>query len=607
MKIAYGISWDDSKKATRLMGLFLASVVAVSMLSSPVGAAQTSRTLEGMVSVIVRALPGGQAQAVKSVESAGGTVEHKISIIHGFSAKVPADELSAVQHAAGVAAVSPNGKVQLEAINYDPSKDVGSMYNLARSVKADQFYQRGITGKGVDVAIIDTGIAPVSGINGTGKVVNGADLSFDSQADNLRYLDAYGHGTHLAGIIAGRDASVAPGKEGSAAPDQFLGVAPDARLINVKVGSANGAVDVSQVLAAIDWVVQHRSDNGMNIKVLNLSFGTDSNQPYVADPLDYAAEVAWRKGIVVVAAAGNNGFNNGRLEDPANDPYVIAVGANDTKGTWPTNDDTTPDWTARGDGTRNPDLVAPGTHIVSLRVPGSNVDMTHPEGYVSDRYFRGSGTSQAAAVVSGAVALIEQQRPGITPDQVKALLKTTASKLPLGDPVSQGAGELDLAAAAKAVTPVATQTFPLSTGMGSLELSRGTMHVQDSTGSVLQGEMDIMGNSWSGNSWSGNSWSGVSWSGGQWNGVSWSGNSWSGNSWSGVSWSGVSWSGNSWSGVSWSSNSWSSNSWSGNSWSGNSWSGVSWSGVSWSGNSWSGNSWSGNSWSGNSWSGASWD
>ncbi len=377
--------------------------------------------------------------------------------------------------------------------------------------------------------------------------------------------------------------------------------------MNVKVGSANGAVDVSQVLAAIDWVVQHRTDNGMNIKVLNLSFGTDSNQSYLKDPLDYAAEVAWRKGIVVVAAAGNNGFNNGRLEDPANDPYVIAVGANDTKGTWSTNDDTTPTWTARGDGVRNPDLVAPGTHIVSLRVPGSNIDVNHPEGFVSDRYFRGSGTSQAAAVVSGAVALIEQARPGITPDQVKALLTTTASKLPLGDAVSQGAGELNMNQALSAPVPAATQVWPTSDGTGSLESSRGTMHVQDANSNVLTGEIDIFGNSWSGVSWSGNSWSGVSWSGGLWNGVSWSGNSWSGNSWSGVSWSGVSWSGNSWSGVSWSSNSWSGNSWSGNSWSGNSWSGNSWSGVSWSGNSWSGNSWSGNSWSGNSWSGASWD
>ncbi|MDQ3878895.1 MAG: hypothetical protein M3290_11185, partial [Actinomycetota bacterium] len=173
MKIAYGISWDDSKKATRLMGLFLASAVAVSMLAAPVGAAQSSRALEGMVSVIVRALPGGQSLAVKSVESAGGTVERKISIIHGFSAKVPAGEMNAVQSAPGVAAVSLDGKVQLEATNYDPSKDVGSMFNLIRSIKADAFWKAGYTGKGVDIAEIDTGIAPVAGINGPGKVVNG--------------------------------------------------------------------------------------------------------------------------------------------------------------------------------------------------------------------------------------------------------------------------------------------------------------------------------------------------------------------------------------------------------------------------------------------------
>jgi serine protease AprX len=452
------------------------------------------------------------------------------------------------------------------------------------------------------VALIDSGVVPVEGLTAPGKVINGPDLSLESQDPNVQYLDTFGHGTHLAGIIAGKDAGATAGST-----SKFTGVAPDARILNVKVANSQGATDVSQVLAAIDWVVQHRTDNGMNVRVLNLSFGTDSTQSYLLDPLAYAAEVAWHKGIVVVVAAGNQQFGDTAINNPASDPYVIAVGANDPGSNFKSKgDDAIASWSARGDGIRNPDFVAPGKSVVSLRNPGSNIDQLHPEGRVGTRFFKGSGTSQSAAVVAGAAALLLSQRPNLTPDQVKWLLAKTASNLPNADAVGQGAGQIDLKITISTNTPTYTQTWPRSTGLGDLDASRGTVRIVDPQGTPISGEVDIFGNSWSGNSWSGNSWSGNSWSGGLWNGNSWSGNSWSGNSWSGNSWSGNSWSGNSWSGVSWSGNSWSGNSWSGNSWSGNSWSGNSWSGNSWSGNSWSGVSWSGNSWSGNSWSGNSW-
>jgi serine protease AprX len=362
--------------------------------------------------------------------------------------------------------------------------------------------------------------------------------------------------------------------------------------VSVKVANQNGATDVSQVLAAIDWVVQHRRDNGLNIRVLNLSFGTDSTQPYTLDPLAYAAEVAWRKGIVVVVSAGNSGYGNAKLNDPASDPYVIAVGASDSNGTPWTSDDTVPSWSARGDSVRNPDLVAPGLHVVSLRDPGSYIDSNYSSGYVNDRFFRGSGTSEAAAVVSGAAALVLQQRPNATPDQVKAILTGSAVPLTGANQQAQGAGELNLKNAANGPLPIAVQSYPLSTGTGTLEGARGSLHVQDPNGNVLQGEQDIFGQQWNGLSWSGLSWSGLSWSGGTWNNSTWTGNAWSGLSWSGLSWSGLSWSGLSWSGLSWSGLSWSNGNWDGLSWSGLSWSGLSWSGLSWSGVSWSGVAWS---------------
>jgi len=188
------------------------------------------------------------------------------------------------------------------------------------------------------------------------------------------------------------------------------------------------------------------------------------------------------------------------------------------------------------------------------------------------------------------VALLLDAQPDLNPDQVKWLLRRTAQRLPFADDQESGAGEMNVRRAATRAAPSldrSTQTWPVSSGTGSLEAARGSVHVEMG-GVPLVGETDIFGSPWDGQSWSGQSWSGVSWSGGTWNGVSWSGVSWSGVSWSGVSWSGVSWSGVSWSGQSWSGQSWSGQSWSGVSWSGVSWSGVSWSGVSWSGQSWSG-------------------
>ncbi|MBA2311248.1 MAG: S8 family serine peptidase, partial [Actinobacteria bacterium] len=294
-------------------------------------------------------------------------------------------------------------------------------------------------------------------------------------------------------------------------------------------------------------------------------------------------------------AGGNAGYGSPQLNNPAYDPYLLAVGADDANGTLSTADDVVPDWSSRGDGSRNPDLVAPGKSIVSLRDPGSEIDLTHPEGRVGGRFFRGSGTSQAAAVVSGAAALLLQQRPSLTPDQVKALLTSTATNIPGADPLAQGAGFLNLKAAYKAKTPAATQSWPTSSGTGSLEAARGSSHVE-MEGVPLDGDQDIFGTPWDGATWAQNSWSGTSWSGGMWNGEVWSGSGWSRNSWSR----------NSWSTVLWTRNSWSHNSWSDGYWSRNSWSGSTWTGDALLRNSWSADSWSRNSWSRNSWSSAGW-
>jgi serine protease AprX len=569
------------------------------------------RAAPAVVSVIVREASEAGAGPERAIEAAGGTVTRRLRIIGGFAATVPADSLPSLSRTPGVVSITPNGPVQLagQIDGYDPNWNtpVGSWKRNVEVIKAKELWKAGFLGQGVDVALIDSGVSPVAGISD--NLVYGPDLSFDSQAENLRHLDAYGHGTHMAGIIAGRDSSIDRGHEDEDLDKAFLGIAPKARVVSVKVASASGATDVSQVIAGIDWVVQHRNTDGLNIRVLNLSFGTDGTQSYLLDPLAYAAEVAWGKGIVVVVSAGNSGFGTSRLNNPAFDPFVIAVGADDTKGTNDSKDDTVPSWSATGDAARRPDLVAPGASVVSLRVGGSHLDLAYPNAQVGySRFFKGSGTSQSAAVVSGAAALLLSQRPSLTPDQLKYLLKSTAVRLPNADLQAQGAGLINLKAAKDASTPLAAlaqQLFAAATGLGTLEGARGSVHVTD--GDVaLTGELDIFGATFDSSIWAGASLAGNTWSGGDWNGNTWSGNTWSGNTWAGNTWAGNTWSGNTWAGNTWSGNTWSGNTWSGNTWSGNTWSGNTWSGNTWAGNTWSGNTWAGNTWAGVGWSSASW-
>ena len=449
-------------------------------------------------------------------------------------------------------------------------------------VAAPAAWAGGADGHGIDVALVDTGVTPVAGLNATNKVAYGPDLSFDSQDPNSAYLDGYGHGTAMAGIIAGND-----GTAGG-----YSGVAPNARIVSVKVGATTGAADVSQIIAGIDWVTQHAHDPGFNIRVLNLSLGTDSIQSYQVDPLAHAAEVAWRHGIVVVVSAGNDGSTTNMIADPADDPYVLTVGAEDPRGTISPGDDTVATFSQRGTGTRRPDLVAPGAYVYGLLSPGSTLSQQFPNAIFGGRFLRGSGTSQAAAVVSGVAADLLSVRPNLTPDQVKTILTSTTAKISSSNPNYVGAGLVQLAPAVTAPLPsYGTQSFVPAAGTGSLEQARADNHVA-LYGVTLTGEKDIFSQRWPSAVIAAAEESCTSWLGGVFNGSTWSGSTWSGSTWSGSTWSGSTWSGSTWSG---------------STWSGSTWSGSTWSGSTWSGSTWSGSTWSGTTWSAATWMGATWD
>ena len=452
--------------------------------------------------------------------------------------------------------------------------------DIAKSIRADVAYRQGITGKGIGVALIDTGVVPVTGLT-SGNIANGPDLSLESQVPGLLHKDGYGHGTHMAGIIAGRDTTAGTG---------FRGIAPDAKLTSIKVGTATGAVDVTQMMAAIDWVVKHRNDDPANpIRVLNLSFGTDSTLAATSNPLAAAVENAWKAGIVVVIAAGNTGK---KVTVPATDSSPIVVGSVDPHGTTDPSDDTTSSFSATIGRTVGPagmsmdvsvDVLAPGKSVISLRDPGSYADSLYPSARQGDRYFTGSGTSQAAAVVSGAVALILQKYPAVTPLQVRELLWAKNGAMGL---LSAKPSELNLADIFATPVPNWTLTVPLSTGTGSLQASRGSAVLTFGPDNVaLTGENDLFG-PFSTRAWAAASKAGTAWQAGSWMGHPWTGTGWGSATDNQPNWNGLTWPGTSWSGRAWSDNGWSGRAWSGRAWSGANFTGTAWSGAAWSGALW---------------------
>jgi serine protease AprX len=445
-----------------------------------------------------------------------------------------------------------------------------SLRDVRSIIGADAGVAALLTGAGVGVALLDTGVAPVAGLPAA-QIVNGPDLSFESQADDLRYLDSYGHGTHMAGIIVGND--TASGSKG---------LAPRAKLTSIKLGTANGAVDVSQVIAAIDWVVANKDADPANpIRVINLSYGTGGNPSSRTDPLQFAVEQAWKAGIVVVAAAGNGGAAARTLDDPATDPFVLSVGAADTNGTVSTADDDVAAFTSGGSADRPVDVLAPGESIVSLRDPGSSIDVDYPAARVGDTLFRGSGTSQATAITSAAVALLLQARPWLTPDQVKNLLKR-GTRL-----AANRTGELNVGKALVLIPDASTaQKFVASTGSGKIDDARGDSRVL-SNNIPLSGEFSVWGPFRSAN-WAAFAARKRSWIGGAWMGSTIAGTGWTGGSWASKTWGAAAWAGVPWGGTpTWSDPTWTGRRWSGRAWSATDWSGARYTaGVDWATSTW---------------------
>jgi serine protease AprX len=423
---------------------------------------------DGLIQVIVLLKPGWSADV--EVTRLGGMLGRSLTSINGKVVQLPKGQLKKLADYPGV-----------DRIVYD-RPTAGEMNRVAVTVGARAVQQTyGYRGAGIGVAVIDSGITTwhddltYQGSSWLVRTKNGQrNAAFvDFVNGRTSPYDDNGHGTHVAGIIAGN---------GYDSLGVRAGIAPDAHLLSLKVLDQYGRGVISNVIAALEWSVANKS--AYNIRVINLSVGAAVTESYRTDPLTLAAKRAVDAGIVVVTAAGNLGKNSlgetqyGAIGAPGNAPWVITVGAYSHEGTVWRSDDVIAGFSSRGpsayDYEAKPDIVAPGVGTVSLSDPNSLLYLTKPTALLSGGlggllggglpYFSMSGTSMASPVVAGSVALMFQANPSLTPNLVKAILQYTAQVYPGYDFLTQGAGFLNTKGAVDLVryfkTAQAGQPYP---------------------------------------------------------------------------------------------------------------------------------------------------
>jgi serine protease AprX len=467
--------------------------LAAALLGGLVAAAPATAAAQAPATYIVQlraGVPDAHGRAL--VRASGGHVTGSVRLIHALVAHLSVAQARALRQAADVRALTINARVRpQDVVN-------GSRLQTAYpwSVSAPYAWPSA-TGEGVGVAVIDTGIAgqlqDFVDDDGTSRVKASVVTNPDATTAN----DTYGHGTHVAGILAGNGGARDPSD-----PDflHYIGLAPDANLISIKAADDDGNATVLDVIYGLQFVVDHQA--AYNIRVVNLSLESTTAESYRTDPLDAAVESAYFHGILVVAAAGNRGATADAGDyAPGNDPWALSVGALDDNGTATRSDDTVASWSSSGttqDGLPKPNILAPGAHIASTLAPGSAFASLCPSCVVSGGYFRAGGTSMAAPVVSGAAALVIQRHPDWSAAQVKAALVATGRSVS-----GTNVREVNAAAAVQLSSPPASVDPNLP---------------QNDIVDARSGEIDYTRSSWSRSSWStavgdlGASWARSSWS-----------------------------------------------------------------------------------------------
>jgi len=515
----------------RLRVVAVALVVAASTMVAASGAIKT-------VHIIVSST--SDSSAADAVQRAGGRVESSLPIANAVVADVPADNVAALSR---IATVATDRKLVVRSASYSGAPGTAAPYEVGAT---DAWSTS--AGRGIGVALVDTGVAPVPDL--LDRVVAVADLTPEH-----RITDSFGHGTFMAGLIAGN---------GTASNGQYLGIAPESHLVSIKVATADGATTLSTVLEGLQIVDQSRER--FNIRVMLLAMSSGSTLSPDSDPLTLALRKLWHHGIFVVVPAGNDGPGAGSVDSPGLDPTLMTSGAVDDMGTNSVSDDQVPSWTSRGPsqfGDAIPEVAAPGSHLVSLRAPGSTIDQQNPSARVGDMYFRGSGTSMAAAVTAGVGALILGANPSLSPDDVKAALIAGATPLAGADPNAIGAGVINAVAAGNAATSGDNANNGLRAhGAGN-------------------GNLSFDGRLWDGRVWDGRVWDGRVWDGRVWDSRVWDGRVWDSRVWDSRVWDSRVWDSRVWDGRLWESRVWDGRLWESRLWESRLWESRVWDSRLW--------------------------
>jgi serine protease AprX len=549
--IAAGVLLQAAPQGASSSASAAASSPAVTTLA---GVAATDPTRQ--VEVIIQFAGASAFESGREiVRNSGGTVTRDLHVIDGYAARMSAGAAERLVDNPAVYNVTLNTAVETSGVNRNERGGTDdTRTSFLESVGLDRRWKgrsSGATGRGVTVAVIDTGVSGglpdfrTSSTDTTSRVIASVVTNPDATTED----DTFGHGTHVAGLIAGNGDNR---DRNDPLRGKYVGTAPDANLVSVKVADDEGGTSLIDVIYGLQFVVDHQDE--YDIRVVNLSLSAATAESYKTDPLDAAVESAWMHGVVVVAAAGNKGTASDAVSySPGNDPYVISVGAVDTMGTKRTSDDALASWSSRGvtqDGVAKPEVVAPGAHIIGPYAPNSTFGELCPTCIVDGQYFKVGGTSMSTAIVSGVVAGLLEQHPEWTPDQVKGALVNNLRRM------ADGKYEVDADRAANAKR----RDLVSNTGLTPNEL------VDPATGDI-----DYTRASWSRASWSKVEGDRASWSRASWSRASWSRASWSCDcavavtgdelthdvetdraSWSRASWSRASWSRASWSRASWS-------------------------------------------------------
>ncbi len=516
-------------------------LAGVSTAEAPAASASVTET------VIVTAT--GLLSPVQAVLDVGGTILNQFHLINGVQASI-LTILEPVLDALPGITVTPDLSVSVQSDPVSTGPHTPSDAFL-QETGADQLAANGDTGQGVTVAVLDTGIDNLPDF--AGRLTGGVDLSGGSNP----YQDSYGHGTFVAGLIAGNGAS---------SNGQYSGESPGASLVSIKVAGASGTTHLSTLILGLQWAVDHRGAYG--IKVLNISLGFKTSLSTVLDPLDNAVEATWNSGIAVIVSAGNAGPFNGTILAPGDDPLVITVGSLDDMATTSAADDEMTDFSSAGptatDGWVKPDLVTSGRSVVSLAAPGSTIYNSYPSARIGSANFVGSGTSFSAAIASGAAALVLSGNSGLTPDEIKARLLGNADPGPVGNPFVDGHGALDAQAAATSGPMNLSQAaglLPTLLGAtvsllpdGSADTWNTGLWAPAPSGQQASGQWN--GDNWNGSDWNGEAWGGKAWNYGAWAGATWVGSDWSGKAWNNAGWTGSEWTGTAWVGKAWNQSAW---------------------------------------------------